>query len=361
MKGSIKILAAPAAYLLAVTGCARSDAAEAPSGTAPVPVMVTPVLLASESPTISVAGTLSAKEELPLSFKIGGVVARVHAEAGQSVPAGAVLAELALTEISAEVAKAHQARMKAERDLARAKSLYRDSVATLEQLQDATTAFDVAESNVRIAEFNRQYAVIRAPDAGIILKRMAEPGELVTAGAPVVRFRTMRRGLVVRAGLPDRDAVLVRAGDAATVAFDAFPGERFKGRVTQVAASATTGTGTYEVEVAIDTRGRSLASGLVGRVELKPRVVGRLPTVPVQAILEANGDSATMFRLSDDRTKAVRLRVLVGALDGDRVTVLGGIERGAQVVTAGAAWLADGTPVKVSTNGADVPQPRKVP
>ena len=361
MKGNIQALAVTATYLLAVTGCAKSDAAEMPPGTAPVPVMIAPVQLASESPTITIAGTLSAKEELPLSFKIGGVVSRVSAEAGQSVAAGAVLAELALTEVAAEVEKAHQARTKAERDLVRAKSLYRDSVATLEQLQDATTAFDVAESNVRIAEFNRQYAIIRAPDAGIILKRMVEPGELVTSGTPVVRFRTTRRGLVVRAGLPDRDAVLIRTGDAATVAFDAFPGERFHGRVAQVAASATTGTGTYEVEVAIDTRGRSLASGLVGRVELKPRIVGRLPTVPVQAILEANGDSATLFRLSDDRTKAVRLRVLVGTLEGDRITVLGGIDRGAQVITAGAAWLADGTPVKVSANAAVVPPVRKVP
>ena len=83
--------------------------------------------------------------------------------------------------------------------------------------------------------------------------------------------------------------------------------------------------------------------------------------MPVQAILEANGDSATLFRLSDDRTKAVRLRVLVGTLEGDRITVLGGIDRGAQVITAGAAWLADGTPVKVSANAAVVPPVRKVP
>jgi RND family efflux transporter MFP subunit len=271
------------------------------------------------------------------------------------VRAGAVLAELAPTEIAAEVEKAHQARAKAERDLTRARLLYRDSVATLEQMQDAATAFEVAESNVRIAEFNRQYAVVRAPADGIVLTRDVEPGQLVAPGALVVRFRTDRRGLVMRGGLPDRDAVKLRTGDVATVQLDALPAERFRGRVTQIAMGATPGTGTYEVEVAIAAGGRVLASGLVGQVELVPRSLGRVPTVPVTAILEAHGDSATVFTLSADRTKAVRRRVQVGVLDGDRVTVLGGLERGAAVVTDGAAWLADGAPVKLSAKPSESP------
>lgn len=349
MKRVIERIVVPAVFLLVATACATGDAAQEPATAKTVPVTVAPVVLATARPTITMAGTLGAKEELPLSFKLGGVVARVSAEAGQSVPAGAVLAELAPTEIAAEVEKAHQARTKADRDLARARSLYRDSVATLEQMQDATTAFEMAESNVKIAEFNRQYAVVRAPSAGIILKRMVEPGQLVGPGAPAVVFRTDRRGVVVRGGLSDHDVVRLRKGDEATVRFDAFPGELFLGHVTQIAATATSGTGTYEVEVAIDVRGRTLVSGLVGQVELTPRGAARLPTVPVQAILEADGDSATLFTLSDDRQKAVRRRVRVGALTGDRVTVLDGLDRGAMVVTAGAAWLADGSPVRLIT------------
>lgn len=338
---------------LAAAGCARGDAAQMPVAAASVPVRVSPVGLANAVQPILMTGTLGAKEEMPLSFKIGGVVSRVSAERGQSVRAGAVLAELAPTEIAAEVNKAHQARAKAERDLTRARLLYKDSVATLEQLQDAATAFEVAESNVRIAEFNRQYAVVRAPADGIVLTRDVEPGQLVAPGTPVVRFRTDRRGLVVRGGLSDRDAVKLRSGDDAMVQLDAFPNERFRGRVTQIAMGATPGTGTYEVEVAIVAGKRVLASGLVGQVEIHPRSVGRVPTVPVQAILEAHGDSATVFTLSADRTKAVRRRVQVGVLDGDRVTVLGGLERASEVVIDGASWLADGASVSLRSHAAE--------
>jgi len=355
MKISHQSAMVPVMLVLLVTACVSSDAAQMPMSAAPVPVTVALTGVASAVQPILMAGTLGAKEEMPLSFKIGGVVSQVRAETGQSVREGTVLAELAPTEIAAEVEKAHQARAKAERDLTRARALYRDSVATLEQMQDAATAYEVAASNARIAEFNRQYAVVRAPSAGIVLTREVEPGQLVAPGTPAVRFRTDRRGLVMRGGLPDRDAVKLRIGDQATVRLDAFPDETFLGQVTQIAMDATPGTGTYAIEVAVDTRGRTLASGLVGRVVLLPRSVGRVLTVPVQAIVEAHGDSATLFTLSADRTKAVRLRVHVGVLDGDRVTVLSGLDQGAEVVTAGAAWLADGALVKLNANRSAAP------
>ena len=332
---------------VALSACGSGSTPQVSAGVAPVAVDVGTLDWAQSAPTVVAVGTLGAKEEIPLGFKIGGVVARVNAEAGRSVRAGTVLAELAQNEIAAEVEKASQGHAKAQRDLTRARSLYRDSVATLEQLQDATTAFDIAASNLKIAEFNLQYSVIRAPSDGVVLRRMAEPSQLVQAGAPVVLFRTDRRGLVMRAGLPDRDAVRIKPGDVATVRFDAYPRESFAGRVAEVSASATTGTGTYEVEVALDARGRQLSSGLVGHIELAPRGGMRSPSVPVEALLEAQRDSATEYVLSPDAKTARRRRVLVGALDGDRVAILGGLTAEDKVVTAGAAWLTDGARITV--------------
>lgn len=340
------------ATALALAACGSGNTPQVSSGAAPVAVEVGQLDWATSAPSVVAVGTLGAKEEIPLAFKIGGVVARVNAEAGRPVRAGTVLAELAQNEIAAEVEKATQGHAKAQRDLARAKSLYRDSVATLEQLQDATTAFDIATSNLKIAEFNLQYSVVRAPSDGVVLRRMAEPSQLVQAGAPVVLFRTDRRGLVMRAGLPDRDAVRIKPGDVATVRFDAYPGETFVGRVAEVSASATAGTGTYEVEVALDTHGRQLSSGLVGHIELAPRGGTRSPSVPVEAVLEAQRDSATVYVVSPDAKTARRRRVLVGALDGNRIAILGGLAPNDRVVTAGAAWLTDGAKVMVVPSAA---------
>ena len=326
--------------------CSVGDAAPRPA-TPLVPVEVAAVEMRSASAPVIASGFLGGKEEVTLSFKIGGVVARARVESGDRVTAGQLLAELAPTEIAAEVDKARQGRDKAQRDLNRAKALFRDSVATLEQLQDATTGLDVASSNLRIAEFNRQYAVIRAPFAGTVLRRAVEAHQLVSPGMMVVSVRNDASGLVLRVGLPDRDAVRVSAGDRAVVRFDAFPGATFAARVLRVAAAATPGAGTYEAELAVNPARRTIASGLIGSAEIATRAVSAFAFVPSGAVLEADGDSATVYVLSTDGVRVERRRTRVAFLDGARVAVAGGLRGGERVVVEGATRVVDGARVRV--------------
>ena len=326
--------------------CAVGDAAPRPP--APdFPVEVSAVEERLASAPVFGTGVLAAKEEVTLAFKIGGVVARATVESGQHVAEGEVLAELSLTEIGAEVDKARQGRDKAARDLARMQSLYRDSVATLEQLQNAATGLDVAASNLRIAEFNRQYAVIRAPFAGTVLRRTVEAHQLVGPGQPVVTMRHDASGLVLRVGLSDREAVRVVPGDRAVVRFDAYPGEPFAARVLRVAVVATPGSGTYEAELSVSPGARTISSGLIGAAEIAVRAAGRVAFLPVGALLEAEADSATVFVLSLDGTRAEHRRVRVAFLDGARVALASGVKAGERVVVEGATRLVDGSRVRV--------------
>lgn len=295
---------------------------------------------------IVATGTFGPKDEIALSFKIGGVVDAVRVDAGARVRAGQTLASLHLREIDAGLAKARSAAEKAERDLERARSLYADSVAPLSQLQDAETAFEVAQADLEAAAFNRQYAVVTAPSDGVILGRGAEPGETVNPGTPILVLGSRARGAVLRVGLADRDVVRIRRGDTAVARFDALPERRFRGRVTEIGAAAAAGTGTYAVEVGLEAAG-ALAAGMVGRVELFPSDGTTTSVVPVEAVLEADGDQATVFALSDDGEHARRMQVTVALLDEGRVAVTRGLEGVASVVTDGAAWLMDGDAVRV--------------
>ena len=340
----------PVALILVLGGgvaaCSVGDAAPRVHA-ADVPVEVASAQLRAAAAPVIGSGLLAAKEEVTLSFKIGGVVTNAHVESGQRVAAGQLLAELSPIEIGAEVEKARQGRDKSARDLDRAKALYRDSVATLEQLQDATTALDVAASNLRIAEFNRQYAAIRAPFAGTVLRRMVEAHQLVSPGAAVVLLRHDASGLVLRVGLPDREAVRVASGDRAQVRFDAWPGERFAARVLRVAASATVGSGTYEAELALAPSARALASGLIGSAEIDTKAAGTYAFVAVGALLEADADSATVFVLTADGARVERRRAQVAFLDGAQVALSGGVKAGDRVVIEGATRLVDGARVRV--------------
>lgn len=339
----------PAALVLLAAavpaGCGRSDAG-APAADAPVRVRAVGIVHETLSPPIRGTGLLSPKDEITLSFKIGGVVARVAVDEGQSVRKGDTLAALELREIDAGVARARAAAEKAERDLARAQRLFADSVATREQVQDAETAADVARAARDAAEFDRRYSVITAPSDGVILRRWAEPGELVATGDPILQLGSRTRGSVVRVGLADRDVARLSPGDSALVRFDAASSRTVSGTVSEIAAAADPGTGTFRVEIAVPESGR-LAAGLVAAVEIRPAAHEPLPMIPVDAMLEADGDSATVFVLDDAARRAERRSVRIAFLDGDRVAVAAGLDGARSVITDGASRLDDGDAVEV--------------
>ena len=340
-----RALALPLLALAAA--CGRPAKAEVAQGSDAVAVRTVPVAREWVTRPVEATGSLHSKDEIELSFKMPGIVARVLVAEGQTVRRGQTLATLDLREIDAQVMAAQSAAAKAERDLDRAEALYADSVATLAQVQDARTGAEVARSGLQAAAFNRRYAAIVAPADGVVLRKLAQGGELVSPGTPVLVLGSSERGQVLRVGVADRDAVRLKVGDAAAVRFDAFPGEQFPGTVREVAPAADPRTGTYQVEVSVTAQGRALASGLVGRAEIRPAAGTEMALVPIQAILEADGDAATIYTLAQDGRRARRLPVTVGFIQGERVAISGGLEGVGAVVTDGAAYLGDGVAVKV--------------
>lgn len=346
------------AALASLAGCAQ----EAPAATdtlaiAAIPVRIAQVAVQSAAEPVRATGILAGRLETALSFKVGGVVARIHVREGDEVRAGQLLATLDPVEIDAAVSKARSAAEQAERDLRRIERLYADSVATLAQLERAGTGAMVANADLRAASFNRRFAAISAPSAGTVLRRLAEPDEQLSSGSAVLVLRSAAGGAVVRVGLADRDVVRLRTGAPATVRFDAYPGETFTGRVTEIAAAADAGTGTYGVEVAIDATGRSLATGLVGAVQIVPATDATLLTVPITALVEADGDSASVFVLGGNGRTVRRQQVRVAFVRDGRVALRAGVAAGARVVVDGASYLQDGAAVRLLTDVA----PESVP
>lgn len=345
-------LAAAFATAFLAASCGGAEATPSDEAARAIPVRVAKPEFRRQLPPIRLTGVVGAKEEVPLAFKIGGVVTRVAVEAGQSVNEGDVLAELSLTEIDGQVSAAREGLAKARRDFARAERLHADSVVTLAQLEDARTGLEVAEAQAKAAEFNRQYAVIRAPARGVVLRRQLEAGQLVGPGTPMLVLRTERRGFVLRAAAADRDAVRVVTGASATLTFDAFPGDEFAGTVERVGVAASPVTGTYEVEISIAPANRRLVSGLIGEAVLRPTASGPLPFIPAEALLEVDGANAAIFVLAEDGRHVIRRRVRIAFLDHGYAALVGGLDASAQVITAGATRLSEQSLVTVTPERA---------
>lgn len=326
-------------------GCGRGQAHVATAKATPH-VRVADVTLRSIARPIHATGLLAPKDEIALSFKIGGVIQSIQVEDGDAVRSGAVLASLDPREINAHVEQARSGLEKAERDLDRARRLYADSVATLEQVQDAETALDVARAGFEAVEFDLRHATIVAPSDGVILRRTAEPGELVSPGRPILAFGGTERGSTVKIGLADRDVIRIRRGDAATVRFQVDPERSIAGTVEEIAAAADPATGTFRVEVAIAEAGH-LASGLVADVTILPAAEETLALIPVDALLEADGSQGSVYAVDASGARAERRNIEIAFLDGDRLAVRAGLEGVRQVIRDGGVRIDDGDSVAV--------------
>jgi multidrug efflux system membrane fusion protein len=334
--------------LAILAGCAQSTSTEETRAT---PVSVAAANSGPAAPTIRTNGMLVNKDELRLSFKVGGVVSRISVQEGQRVKRGQKLAEIEQAEINAEVERVKQLAEKSTRDLERAEKLFAERLISQGQLDDLRTQAAVSQTALQTAQFNWGYATIVAPQDGTILRRLVQERELVSAGAPVLVLGAQDRGYVVRVGLADREIVQVRIGDTARVELDAYPGEFFPATVTETATGADERSGMFQVELRLEPTKLRLVSGLVAKVSLTPASAkqGERVYVPIASIVEGDGRRASVFVLdhSKDSVIAKRRAVEVAFIDGVQVALSQGLNAGEKVVTDGALYLQDGERVLV--------------
>lgn len=348
MKKNRTIIAILLASTALLGACSGSDEPEAPKAT---PVRVQESRNGPAVPPIDTSGLVVTKHEMRLSFKVGGVVKRVHVQEGDVVKQGQRLAEIELTEVDAQVEQARQLAEKAARDLRRGENLYADQVISLEQLQDLRTQSAMAEAQFRSARFNLGYSVITAPRDGRVLRKLVEERELVPAGAPVLVFGESDGGFVVRAALADREIVNVKLGDKGEIRMDAFPGQAMTGTVVEVSSAAEERSGMFPIEVQFDEPPPRLVSGLVARLRLTPTTdTPPLTYVPMAALVEGNGDSASVFVIAQG--KAQKRDVRVAFITADSIALESGLTAGERVITDGALFLENGELVEVVRDDA---------
>jgi len=332
------------------TGCESPSQAEPAAqkhAVEAVPVTLAAVRDVAVARPIHAMGRVAHDRDVKLAFKTGGLVHELLVEEGAHVTAGQLVARLDTREIDAAVAQASAGLGKAQRDLTRAAGLVADHAIPDAQRQDAQTATRVAAAALSSAKFQRETATLVAPVSGVVIKRLAEPGEVVGPGMPVLVIGAEDPGgVLVDVGVPARDALHIAVGDAAQVTLDGAH-EALPGEVVELAPTLTPGTDQVLVTVRV-TAAHALPRGLVAAVTLTPPRGGTLPAVPIAAIVEGEGDQADVYALAPDGTHVVRRNITIDTLRSDGlVLVRSGLDGVSQVVDAGTAWLDDGSAIAI--------------
>ena len=340
----------PLSISVVFTACGKAKAADVATKTDDVEIVSVRTAKVEQKTiahTIVGSGILSSKAESRPSFKTGGIITKIYVKEGDNVSAGQLLATLDLTEINAQVAQAQFNVEKTERDRQRVNNLYADTVATLEQLQNATTGAEVAKRTFDIAKFNQRFSEIRATRSGKVLKKLMNEGELAGPGTPLfVINEAASSDWVVRVGVSDRDWAALRVGNAATLVFDAYPNQNFNGRISKLADYTDPMSGTFEVEITVTPQGSArFVLGMYAHVKMTPSTTSTMTVVPIEALVEGNGTEGVVFA-PNSAGGVVRVPVKIAYIGGKEIGV-SGLERVSEVITEGASYLTDKSKIKV--------------
>ncbi len=340
---------------LALAACSRQAPQEEPVRA----VKVLTVRKASLNATQEFSGEVRPRIESRLGFRVAGKLVRREVELGQRVKAGQVLARLDPQDyrLAADAAQAQFGAAVTNRDLAAAdfkrfKELREQnfiSGAELERreanLKAAQAQVDQAQAQLASQRNQGSYTTLVADAAGVVTAVEAEPGQVVSAGQPVVRVAQDGPRDAVFAVPEDKLAVMPQ-GSAVEVRV--WPGQtQLLGRVREVSASADPVTRTYQVKVALEGRQPPPLGATVTvfpKLRTEQRVVAiKLPT----SALRQDGQTTAVWVL-DPQTMTVASRaVQIATADGNEAVLAGGLQEGQMVVSAGVHVLSPGQKVTI--------------
>jgi RND family efflux transporter MFP subunit len=322
-------------------------------------VTATPVTGAERSFT----GTIEARVESNLGFRVAGKIVERLVDVGQQVKAGQPLMRiddtdlrLALTAKRNAVAAARAVLVQTSADEKRYAVLVKKELAATPQryeqakaaLDTATAQLAVAEAEAKVAENEAAYSVLDANADGTVVETLGEPGQVVAAGQAVVRIaQAGPREAVV--ALPE--TVRPAIGSVAEATVYGGNGHRYRAHLRQLSDSADAQTRTYEARYVLDGEAATAPLGATVTIRLRSQASEPEVEVPLGAVLD-DGEKTGVWVL-DSVTSTVKFRPVKLVRVSSETAVISGLNSADRIVSLGAHLLQEGARVRTAAESGN--------
>ncbi len=337
-----------------LSACKKEEAvAEAPQPVRVMPVKVEPLTKAT-----SYVGTVRARYESDLGFRVGGKIVERLVNVGDAVTPGQALARLDVTDLVL-AREANEAELAAARsNLAQAVAAERRSKELLERghvaaalydqrkaaLDEAQGRLDRAERNVSLSRNQAEYATLKADQAGVVTALPVEVGQVVAAGQLVVRLAQdgEREALV---SIPEARLAEIRSAGA-EVELWADAGRRYGAKLREISPQADAASRTYQARFTIQNPDKAVVLGMTATVYANSGAPLQVTRVPSSAIIN-DGRGAAVWIVDGSGAAVLRRPVEIVSFGQQDVVVGAGLVGGERVVTLGVHILDEKRPVRV--------------
>ena len=311
---------------------------------------------------IVLPGNVMAYNEASIFARTNGYLKSWSTDIGAKVAEGQVMAEIEAPDVDAQLrqAKAGLEQAKSNLEIAnlnfdREKDLLSKKVASQQEFDQNRTNVDAMKAAVQAGEANVQNLTVQkdfqrlvAPFAGIVTKRNTDVGALInsTNGGQEL-FRVARTDILrVYVYVPEAYAAFVQIGSKADLDFAEFPGEKFEGKVANIAGALDPGTRTLQTEIQVDNKNGRLFPGAFANVHLFLPLKKSPIVVPVNAVLFRKEGTQVGVVGADGLVHLTN--VTVGQDYGTTLEVTNGVTRQDQIIVNPSDSLADGAKVQIA-------------
>ncbi len=344
-----------------------TDASESKAGLFTVPqdqmahVQVTPVQAVKLHRVLRLTGAVAYNsfETTPVITQIGGPVARILVSPGQEVSPGQPMLYVSspdYAQLRTNFVKARDAHQLALKSYSRSEELYAHGARALSDLEQAEATRNQAQADVQSAEqalrvlglnpekvltdpVSPEIAVF-APIAGVVVERLASPGQVLQAGATQVFTISNMNTVWVLANVYEHDLGFVRLGDAVEIQTDAYP-TRFHGKISFISPALDATSRTLQVRIVTDNPEGKLKKDLYVTAIVEAGVIDNALTVPDAALLRTAENEPFVYVVEDPAkpNQFGQRLVSVGESQGGRTQILSGLKRGENVAADGSLFL----------------------
>ncbi len=323
------------------------------------------------TPRLAAIGSLRATQGVEIAPQVGGVVRAIRFESSQDIQKGAPLVEIDDSTEQADL-KSNQALLRnAQFVLDRQSKLVGGGNTTQASVDSATAARDQAAAAVERTKAVIAQKQIAAPFSGRLGIRRIDIGQYVSPGMPLVTLQQLDP-IYVDFQAPEQNFAQLATGQTVDIAVDAFPGQKFTGRIKFLDARVSIDTRNFLVRAEIDNPAKKLLPGMFANVSVaagQPRTVVTLPRTSVAYSLygdsiyvlapaapPAGGAQAAPAQAQSDQLFSVERRfVRVGETQGDRVAISEGLKPSETVISEGQIKLQPGMRVRIDPKAGLAP------
>ncbi len=326
-----------------LTGC-RSTVDDQSSGAEQsLYVLTEQVKNSTVSRPISISGNIEGSKTVRLGFMVAGKINHIAAREGELVYGHKLLASLDPANYSIAKELADIQVSSAEDEFNRLKAMHERKSVSDADFSKITFGLQQARTQQKLQAKNLSDTRLFSPMNGVLLKKLAEEGEIVGVGTPLFVVSDIST-VKVNAFIPENELHAIRIGQEARVYISSL-GETFTGTVKEVGSVAEATTRAFTVKIELSNPKLLIRPGMIAEIKLSSPKAKEVIGLPAEAVLRDLDNQSYVYVVELSEKKAYKRLVSIGAITDNRIEITSGIKEGETVVVGGQYKLSDGSSV----------------